>query len=207
MTFKLEHPPEEDKKGRRVLDYYPTPAWCVTTLFERCPPPTDVLVEPSAGDGAIIRQSVMIDPRRRFWACEIQEQFRQPLVTLVGEQRTFIGDFFDPVFQESVRKLCAKERVSFIGNPPYELALEFCDTILGAGARYLAMLLRLDFLGSRKRKQFWMLNPLSKLVVLARRPKFKGGTGTDLYNYGWYIWERDERGRPIYHTPPIVSAA
>ena len=40
---------------RRDRDYYPTPSWCVRALLETVDLPTGTWLEPTAGDGAIIR--------------------------------------------------------------------------------------------------------------------------------------------------------
>lgn len=187
------------------MDYYPTPAWCVDVLFDTIEPPPGLIIEPSAGDGAIIRRVNEIDDLHYHWfAIEIQQRFHSTLMETVKHGKVLTDDFLEPTLQRVIRGCCARDRVSMVGNPPYEIALKFCEAALSHPIRYLAFLLRLDFLGSKGRCSFFRKYPLSKLVVLSRRPKFKGGTGTDLYNYGWFVWARGDYGEPLFPTPQIV---
>jgi hypothetical protein len=69
------------------------------------------------------------------------------------------------------------------------------------------MLLRLDFLGSRKRASFHNAHPVTQLIVLGKRPGFKMNGKTDLYNYAWFVWERkyvNYKYHPEPYRPPIV---
>jgi hypothetical protein len=49
------------------------------------------------------------------------------------------------------------------------------------------MLLRLGFLESKKRREFWRRHPLTQLYPLIERPSFTG-SGTDATAYGWFVW-------------------
>lgn len=77
-------------------------------------------------------------------------------------------------------------------NPPFLLAKEF---ILKAKeeADVVIMLLRMGFLESKKRKEFWKENPIQHLVTISERPSFTGDGKTDGAAYGFFIW--DEKGR------------
>lgn len=194
--FKLE-PPTEDN-GRRTLDYYPTPHWVTDILIEHYPPPTRLIVEPSAGDGAIIqrfndRQHHDPSMNYQWWAIEIQKKFLKDLAKLKPTPVISIDDFFAQ--RKMLYRCCADSPTSIVGNPPYELALEFCRMCLRCGADYVAMLLRLDFLGSKKRKNFINAWPITQLIVLSKRPAFKKGSGTDMYNYSWVVWHRGAQAK------------
>ena len=58
-----------------------------------------------------------------------------------------------------------------VTNPPFSLALEFLEKSLKE-AKTVVYLLRLNFLGSQKRKEFWQKNPPSHLFTLSERPCF-----------------------------------
>lgn len=75
-----------------------------------------------------------------------------------------------------------------ITNPPFSLAMEFLQKSL-AEAWSVFYLLRLNFLGSQKRREFWQTNRPSHVLVLSKRPSFTGH-GTDSIEYAWFCWDR-----------------
>lgn len=75
-----------------------------------------------------------------------------------------------------------------ITNPPFSIALDFLEKSLKE-AKTVVYLLRLNFLGSQKRKEFWQSNPPSHLFTLSKRPSFTG-KGTDATEYAWFVWDR-----------------
>lgn len=76
-----------------------------------------------------------------------------------------------------------------ITNPPYSLAQEFVEKSL-TEAPVVVMLLRLGFLESLKRKEFWEKNPLTSLIILSKRPSFTEDGKTDGSGYGWFLWDK-----------------
>jgi len=101
-------------------------------------------------------------------------------------------------------------------NPPFSLALEFLQKSL-TEAKTVGYLLRLNFLGSRKRRDFWNANKPTHCFVLSERPVFawycqdRKGCGaqyrpgtttvcidcgkpvraqTDSIEYAWFMWDR-----------------
>lgn len=86
-----------------------------------------------------------------------------------------------------------------IGNVPYSLTQEFIDKsldILGEGGRIL-FLLRLGFLESRKRYEWWKNIPLKKVWTLVERPSFTGDGKTDAQAYALYLFEKDYDAMPV----------
>jgi hypothetical protein len=55
--------------------------------------------------------------------------------------------------------------------------------------QHVAFLLRLGFLESSKRLEFWRRWPCRKVFVLAERPSFTGG-GTDSAAYALFWWDK-----------------
>lgn len=114
-----------------------------------------------------------------------------------------------------------------ITNPPFCLALPFLRKSLKE-ATTVIYLLRLNFLESKERKPFWVMNPLTHLFVLSERLSFVwvcspgrkiGGCGnvykpgevvrcecgkpltkTDSTGYGWFCWDY---GRLIKKKPGV----
>jgi len=76
-------------------------------------------------------------------------------------------------------------------NPPFSLAQEFIEHSLPR-CNTCIMLLRLNYLGSIKRHEFWKKNSPTSLFVLSKRPSFTG-TGTDATDYAWFVWDKTNK--------------
>ena len=76
-------------------------------------------------------------------------------------------------------------------NPPFHLAMEFIIKALRdvKTGGFVGMLLRLNFLGSLKRRSFWRRYMPKWIVVHARRPSFIGG-GNDSVEYAHIVWQK-----------------
>ncbi len=80
-----------------------------------------------------------------------------------------------------------------ITNPPFSLALEFCDHAIKR-APNVFMLLRLNFLASRKRRDWWNTHKPDALFVLSERPSFTDNGKTDATDYAWFYWGKIHKG-------------
>ena len=58
------------------------------------------------------------------------------------------------------------------------------------------MLLRLPFLESNKRYEFWQNHPVNKLYILSKRPSFRG-KGTDATAYAFFVWDNSSKQKII----------
>lgn len=198
------------KRGGGDADYFPTPGWCVDRLIERYRLPHGAIVEPSAGDGSIIRSCGGNKPPFRRWhACEIDSRFVFELQST--GVRVVVGDYLkitsitpDP------------ENVSLvIGNPPYSLAEQFVrhSRELFPEAD-IVFLLRLNFLGSEERIALYSEIGVPDVMVLPNRPPFSrnklGKIGTDSCEYGWFRWpvepRRSGQNEILASTPAAVRA-
>ncbi len=74
-----------------------------------------------------------------------------------------------------------------IGNPPYSLAQEFVEHAMSI-ADSVWFLLRIDFLGSKKRGPWYRDGITPDIYVLEKRPSFTGDGKTDSNNYAWFNW-------------------
>lgn len=142
----------------------------------------DIILEPSAGNGNIIRALRNRGFKNRIDAIELRETEKENLIGLADN--TEITDFLglDPWH--------SRYNV-IIGNPPYSLAQQFIDKsldLLTPGGR-LIFLLRTNFLESKKRFNWWQDKLPNGLYVLHQRPSFTG-KGTDATSYSWFIWEK-----------------
>jgi hypothetical protein len=81
-----------------------------------------------------------------------------------------------------------------ITNPPFNHALEIIEKSLRDVSQdgYVIMLLRLNFLGSKKRKPFWDTNPPKYVFVHSKRISFFGNT-TDSIEYAHFVWQKNNK--------------
>lgn len=171
---------------RRESDFYATPLETVYSFLDAYDgiKSSDSILEPSAGDGAIIKALRNRGYENHIDAVELREEERYNLIGYAD--RVHIGNFL------TAEGLGPYDVV--IGNPPYSIALEFIEKsleVVRPGGRVI-MLLRTNFLESKARFQFWKDNPLSGLYCLHKRPSFTG-KGTDATSYSWFVWVKSDR--------------
>lgn len=177
---------EEGLRVRRKGDYYPTPSWCVRALIETVDLPSGRWLEPTAGDGAIIRAANAVLRGGVAWeAIEINEEHRGSLEATGATVQ--IADVMAADLSGDYRMV--------IGNPPYSYAEEIIDRVLSAVECPVAMLLPLTFLAGQRRDEFYRRHGIPDVLVLPRRPSFVG-CGTAAVDYGWMIWQ-SEAGRGL----------
>jgi hypothetical protein len=86
-----------------------------------------------------------------------------------------------------------------ITNPPFNIALEIIEKALFdvTDDGFVIMLLRLNFLGSQKRKPFWDANPPKYVFVHSKRISFftdeKGNSVTDSIEYAHFVWQKNNK--------------
>lgn len=69
-------------------------------------------------------------------------------------------------------------------------------------------MLRINFLGSIARHEWWKNNQPTALYVLSKRPSFSG-KGTDATDYAWFVWDKTGRITSGIHfvKPPTKQKA
>ena len=177
-----------DKK-RKPYDFYATPVECVENFVNNYAFKIEgEVLEPSAGNGNVVKVLKNIYPDSVVTGCEIREEERAGLLKICDE--VVIGDFL---------KMDIDKKYDYIiGNPPYSHAIDFvekCLTLLKDDGK-LIFLLRTAFLESKTRYDFWQKNPLSGLYVLSKRPSFTG-KGTDATSYSWFVWDKSSDSQEI----------
>ena len=170
---------------RKDSDFYATPLNSIYAFLDvyNGIKSTDLILEPSAGNGNIITALRNKGYTNPIHVIELREEERSNLVGKADK----VG-----IFNYLTEDIPYKYDV-IIGNPPYSLAREFIDkslTLLNPGGR-LIFLLRTAFLESKKRFQWWQKHPLCGLYTLHNRPSFTG-KGTDATAYSWFVWERSD---------------
>ena len=164
--------------GRPELDFYRTPEDAVIALL-KVEEFDGIVWEPACGDGAI--SDVLKDYGVSVVSSDIHDYGYGPVV-----------DF-----------LTAHEMVDHVvTNPPFKLAREFIEHALTHTNGKVAMLLKLDFLGSKKRKELFKRTPLKKVWVFSWRIKMaRNGNDTEYKNgsmitFAWFVWEHGYTGQP-----------
>jgi hypothetical protein len=152
---------------REALDFYKTPEAAVKSLFSRLSvAPDAVAFEPCLGGQDI----AAFFPCDTVYYCELQEG-----VDYLSDKEMPLVDLL-------------------VTNLPFTYAQEFIEKSFTHTTGVIAYFLRLNFLGSRKRKEWWLKYPVTHLYVLSQRPSFTG-QGTDATEYAWFVWERSKHGK------------
>lgn len=174
---------------REPEDFYTTPSWCVRRLLEAWSPPAgDLWLEPSAGNGAIIRSVKAIRDDMHWLAVEKRDEEREALT--IDRCAFYLENFLTFPFPASTFRMVSV----VIGNPPYAHAEEFIHRARSLCPRAeIVFLLRMAFVSSRERSAFMQAEP-PDLDVLPDRPSFTG-EGGDSADYAWLHW------------PPVPRAA
>lgn len=163
--------PLKKKSERREYDLYETPEWAVKALFNLIP---------------VNSEWRYLEPCRA--SGRIYNHL--PIGSAWGEIREGV-DYLVTEYPHVD---------AVITNPPYSMAQEFVEKAL-EDADVVIMLLRLGFLESMKRWEWWQDNPIDHLIVLSKRPSFTEDNKTDGSGYAWFVWDRKcklDLDRPFY---------
>lgn len=87
---------------------------------------------------------------------------------------------------------CKNKYDIMITNPPFNIAQEIIEKALDdvKNNGYVIMLLRLNYLGSKKRKLFWDNNMPKYVFVHHERMSFIKSGGTDSIEYAHFVWQK-----------------
>jgi hypothetical protein len=105
-------------------------------------------------------------------------------------------DFLIPGIAESV---CPKWGRAIVTNPPYKNAVEFVERALSMSG-YVAMLLRLAFLESERRRGIIEDSCLARVHVfrnrlpMMHRHGWDGNKNSSATAFAWFVWDRSHRG-------------
>jgi hypothetical protein len=175
-------------KGRKKKDiagsfseFYPTPGWCVHRFIERATfLPKGTWFEPCAGSGDIIQGVNDIRPGKIKWSAnELRSECEPALRKFTNKVTT--QDFL----QWEVPGPNAFDVT--ITNPPFSLALDVIKKSLEI-SDFVAMLLRLNFIGTTDRHEFFR-EQMPDIYVIPERPSFNG-EGADSIEYAWFVWSQ-----------------
>lgn len=167
------------RKRNDGIDFYQTPEWAIKALLTRIDINNKKVVEPCCGNGAIaklIPNCVGFDIRTddNVWGIKGKNIF------------------------EARDKCCD----IIITNPPYFCAQEIIEKSLNMAKDRVYMLLKLQFLESSSRYEFFQNTPLKNVYVFCKRITMYPGNDEKPKNsgqiaYAWYEWEHGYNGKPM----------
>lgn len=165
---------------RRPNDFYETPEEVTRDfLFKHFVGEFERILEPCAGSGKMVRVLRERYPDALIQAMDIDTS---GYVGMQGEDELTETDFL-----EFTKDVYTKPDLVFT-NPPYSLAKKIITHAMEQWPKAtVVMLLRLNFLGSAKRHEWWRRNLPTEIHVLSKRPSFTG-KGTDATEYAWFVW-------------------
>lgn len=163
---------------RNANDFYPTPAVAIKPLLdelEKYVPSSPVILDPGCGQGALTLACLERWPTAIPFAVDLYD----PPKDINGW----------PVHWADFLTMEPRAVDLIISNPPFSMAREFIDQMhLWRDERtVMAVLQRMNYMGSQKRHEWWRSMARPKLRVLSTRPSFTEG-GTDSTEYCWYLW-------------------
>jgi hypothetical protein len=162
--------------------------------------PGGLWLEPSAGDGAIIKAVNEVRQDVTWHANDIRPETKEQLQAIPNVGPVATGDYLEgplwPTASDGYYEVC-------ITNPPFSLAPRFVHERRDV-AMICVMLLRVGFLGSIRRTRAWLPNDVPEVLVLGQRPSFVNGT-TDASEYAWMIWGQQRRTRATISVLPALS--
>ena len=96
-----------------------------------------------------------------------------------------------------------EETKTIITNPPYSLAKEFVEHSMDLldNDEYCIMLLKIQFLEGKARKELFKKYPPKFVLVFSERQKClkndKDTGGSSAVCYCWFIWQKGFNGKPL----------
>lgn len=169
------------RKENDWIDFYETPKWCIEKLLEKEKFIWNIL-EPASWWWVISKEL------EKNWYRVHSQDIRIDEWVYWSKWKDFFIDWF------SVNNI--------ITNPPYCLAKEFILKSLELSTDKVAMFLKLQFLESADRYEFFKNTPLKNVYVFCKRPTLYPANWPIPKNkwtiaYAWYIWERWYKWEPI----------
>lgn len=168
---------------REPNDYYATDPRAIPLLLEQ-EVFADIIAEPACGEGHLSK--ALENTGKTVISSDI-----------VDRGYGSVSDFFE-------RTEPYRNGVDLITNPPYSKAVEFAEhgmELLGYGQK-MALLLKIQFLESEKRRRFFEKYPPKTIYVFTHRiicamnGDFEKYTSSAMC-YCWFVWEKGFKGDPV----------
>lgn len=186
------------KRGRVDKDYYATPfnaTECLLNALEDIGESlnNDTILEPSAGEGHIVKVLKDFYPSNKITANDIA--FRDSRLGIK------VNGGIDFLSYEPHHKFD-----TIITNPPFALAQEFIEKALTLANHYVIMFAKIQLLEGDKRRRMFDNSPLKYVYVFSKRVNpLRNGETTDENGkpwatttcFAWFVWEKGYEGEPV----------
>lgn len=156
-----------------------------------------------AVDSIVSVEKDYLRPTARVWEPACGDGAISKVLRLHGFTNVFSSDIEDRGYGKVQDFLAPSKRTAdiIITNPPFLLAHEFVDTALER-APIVIMLLRLAFLESMERMEWFQKGPLVRYWVASRRlpmmhrEGYTGKKAGSAVAHAWFVWKRGSRSYP-----------
>lgn len=189
---------DNPERGRVENDYYATPFNATEALLNALNESgetlsSDTILEPSAGEGHIVKVLKDFYPYNEIIANDIAYRSSRLGIDVNGG--------IDFLNYEPHRKFD-----TIITNPPFALAQEFIEKALELSNHYVIMFAKIQLLEGDKRRKMFDNSPLKYVYVFSKRVNpLRNGEATDENGkpwastmcFAWFVWEKDYEGEPI----------
>lgn len=172
---------------RQVDDFYATPSDTTKKILDKLELKGSIL-EPACGQGHISEILKEYYPNAKVISTDLVDR------GYADEIKDFLNDDFEKVD-------------NVITNPPFKYAKEFVIKGLEISNDKVIMLLKIQFLESKSRKEFLENSPLKYIYVFSERQNtMKDGSPINPLNgkpwsstmlLAWFVWEKGYEGEPI----------
>lgn len=189
---------DNPERGRVENDYYATPFKATEDLLNALLESgetlgNDTILEPSAGEGHIIKILKDFYPYNEITANDIAYRDSRLGIEVNGGV-----DFltYNPHYKFD----------TIITNPPFALAQEFIEKALELSNHYVIMFAKIQLLEGDKRRKMFDNSPLKYVYVFSKRVNpLRNGEPTDEKGkpwastmcFAWFVWEKNYEGEPI----------
>jgi hypothetical protein len=168
-----------DTRPRQQGDWYPTPSEVTQVLMEMVQFEGNVY-EPCCGDGALAR---------------VIEHYGH---TVFGTDLYDRGYGLGHGKKFDILKMQELLAPNVITNPPFDIAAEIIDHVMGnLKPQKMALLLKASFWHAKTRSALFNRYRPSRIIPLTWRPDFMR-LGRPTMEVAWCIWEKGFEGHPTY---------
>lgn len=189
---------DNPERGRVENDYYATPFNATEALLNALNESgetlsSDTILEPSAGEGHIVKVLKDFYPYNEIVANDIAYRGSRLGIDVNGG--------IDFLNYEPHRKYD-----TIITNPPFALAQEFIEKALTLTNRRVIMFAKIQLLEGDKRRKMFDNSPLKYVYVFSKRINpLRNGEATDENGkpwastmcFAWFVWDLEYEGEPI----------
>lgn len=189
---------DNPERGRVENDYYATPFNATEALLNALNESgetlsSDTILEPSAGEGHIVKVLKDFYPYNEIVANDIAYRGSRLGIDVNGG--------IDFLNYEPHRKFD-----TIITNPPFALAQEFIEKALTLTNRRVIMFAKIQLLEGDKRRKMFDNSPLKYVYVFSKRVNpLRNGEATDENGkpwastmcFAWFVWDLEHEGEPI----------